>query len=118
MNAYASRTETPIFEEDPPYRVLSMDGGGIYGLFTALMLREPTIALHMIKLLCQRVRRSSRQVEEAAFLTLRQRLALLLESLLDEHSAAGNDPSPDVIKISQSELASFLNVTRQVGNES
>lgn len=84
--------------------------------FTALMLREPTIALHMIKLLCQRVRRSSRQVEEAAFLTLPQRLALLLESLLDESSAAADGDSANVIKISQSELASFLNVTRQAVN--
>jgi len=27
-----------IADQDPPYRILSMDGGGIYGVFTALML--------------------------------------------------------------------------------
>ena len=35
-----TRTERAIFEQNPPYRVLSMDGGGIYGYFTTLMLRE------------------------------------------------------------------------------
>jgi len=30
----------PIADLDPPYRVLSMDGGGIYGTFTAIMLRK------------------------------------------------------------------------------
>ena len=82
--------------------------------FIALISREPTIALHMIKLLCQRVRRSSRQVEEAAFLTLPQRLALLLDSLVDEKNPGCE--SVDSVTISQSELASFLNVSRQAVN--
>lgn len=29
-----------IDAKKPPYRILSMDGGGIYGLFTAMMLKE------------------------------------------------------------------------------
>jgi hypothetical protein len=33
-------TTKNVSEEPPPYRVLSMDGGGIYGIFTAIMLRK------------------------------------------------------------------------------
>jgi hypothetical protein len=30
----------PIFSQQPPYRIMTCDGGGIYGLFTTLMLRQ------------------------------------------------------------------------------
>ena len=80
--------------------------------FTSLMLRQPSIALHMIELLCERVRRTSKQVEEAAFLSLSERLALLLENLVHE----SNTPLPCTLTISQSELASFLNASRQAVN--
>ncbi len=80
--------------------------------FRELMLRQPTIALHMIQLLCERVRQTSRQVENAAFLTLPQRLAAQLQELVN----AVDRPLPCTVKISQSELASFLNVSRQMVN--
>ncbi len=80
--------------------------------FTALMLRQPSIALHMIRLLCERVRRTSRQVEEAAFLSLKQRLAQQLKKLVEDHGSE----LPCTIKISQAELASFLNASRQAVN--
>jgi CRP/FNR family cyclic AMP-dependent transcriptional regulator len=79
--------------------------------FKALMLRQPKIALHMIALLCERVRRTSAQVEEAAFLSLSERLARLLETLDNEAGA-----ETCVVKITQSELASFLNASRQAVN--
>ena len=80
--------------------------------FTALMMRQPTIALHMIELLCDRVRHTSQQVEEAAFLSLSQRLARLLEKFVDETGAG----VPCTITTSQSELGSFLNASRQAVN--
>ena len=33
-------TTKAIGDQAPPYRVLAMDGGGIYGIFTAIMLRK------------------------------------------------------------------------------
>ncbi|MEM9620848.1 MAG: Crp/Fnr family transcriptional regulator [Pseudomonadota bacterium] len=80
--------------------------------FAGLMLRQPSIALHMIQLLCARVRQTSQQVEDAAFLSLPQRLAGQLHNLVQ----ALEQPLPCTVKISQSELASFLNVSRQVVN--
>ncbi len=80
--------------------------------FSALMLRQPSIALHMIRLLCERVRRTSRQVEEASFLSLKERLARQLSKLVEDQGGE----LPCTIKISQSELASFLNASRQAVN--
>lgn len=84
--------------------------------FTALMLQQPEIALHMIELLCERVRRTSLQVEEAAFYSLTERLARLLEKLANEAGATQAPSTTCTIKISQNELASFLNASRQAVN--
>ena len=84
--------------------------------FTALMLRQPNIALHMIELLCERVRHASLQVEEAAFLSVSERLGRLLEKLVNEAGTEHPPPATCTIKMSQSELASFLNASRQSVN--
>lgn len=78
----------------------------------SLLLRQPQIALHMMKYLCQRVRQTSAQVEDVVFLSLSQRLAKQLHVLV----AASGSPLPVKVQISQSELAGFLNATRQAVN--
>ncbi len=45
------------------------------GDFMALLEREPSLALHLLKLLCERVRRTSEQVEDSTFLPVPGRLA-------------------------------------------
>ena len=77
-----------------------------------LMVRQPAFALHMIDVLCARVRNTSQQVEDAAFLSLPERLARQLGVMVE---VAGHT-TPCRIKISQRELASFLNASRQVVN--
>lgn len=80
-----------------------------------LMLKRPEIALHMIEVLCERVRQTSQQVENAAFLSLPQRLARQLRVMVEDaaHGAQAGMSSPCRLDISQSELASFLNASRQ-----
>ena len=80
--------------------------------FATLLLEQPIIALHMIKFLCQRVRQTSERIEEVAFLSVQQRLAKQLHVL----ASAQGETLPVSIKISQSDLAGFLNATRQVVN--
>lgn len=82
--------------------------------FSALMLKQPKIAIYMIKILCERVRRTSQQVEDTAFLAVPQRIA----RHLNMHVAEAGGELPCQVKISQTELALFLNVTRQVVNKS
>jgi len=86
----------------------------------ALMLRQPSIALHVIELLCQRVRTSTLQVEDVAFHTVPQRLARRLQLLGSdegaEHDGSGN-PGAYTVHFSQSDLAGFLNASRQAVNK-
>ncbi len=81
----------------------------------SLMLARPELALHMIEVLCERVRRTSQQVENAAFLSLPQRLARQLEAMVRDAAYDGAaDPGAGTrLDISQSEMASFLNASRQ-----
>ena len=80
--------------------------------FRKLMARSPDLTQHMIEMLCARVRQTSQQVEDAAFLTVPQKLARQLQILV---SASGNR-LPCHLKISQTELATFLNASRQMVN--
>ena len=80
--------------------------------FRVLMSQEPPIANHMIRLLCERVRSTSAQVEEVAFLSLPQRLERRLQKFVEETGMG----LPCTVKVSQSELASFINASRQAVN--
>ncbi len=79
-----------------------------------LMLERPELALHMIEVLCERVRRTSQQVENAAFLSLPQRLARQLEAMVRDAACDSDETGSGTrLDISQSEMASFLNASRQ-----
>ena len=80
--------------------------------FLEVMQRHPSLNRRMIEMLCARVRQTSQQVEDAVFLTVPQKLARQLQILV---AASGNE-LPCKLKISQSELAAFLNASRQVVN--
>ena len=84
--------------------------------FLDFLEREPQLAIHLLKLLCQRLRWTSELVEESAFLAGEARLAkrlLILASLHGRGARAG------VLElgISQSELARFLGISRQIVNQ-
>ena len=84
--------------------------------FTQLLLKQPEIALYLIRILCERVRHTSRHIEDAAFKPLAERLAMQIAELIQANERGRLVHPPYTIKISQSELASFLNVSRQVVN--
>ena len=77
--------------------------------------REPELALHLLRLFCQRIRWTSDLVEESAFLAPPARLAKRLLSLATLHGVRASTGIE--LKISQSELAKFLGVSRQLVNE-
>ena len=84
--------------------------------FFSLMESRPQLAVHILQLVCQRVRWTSRLVADSAFLSLPERLAARLGDL-----CATANPSPssgDVeVHISQRDLATFLSVSRQAVNK-
>jgi CRP-like cAMP-binding protein len=82
--------------------------------FFQLMDERPQISHHLLKLLCDRVRWTSRLVADSAFLSVPDRMLTRLRDL-----APSGQPQSDGsirIRISQQELADYLGVSRQVVN--
>lgn len=82
--------------------------------FLELVARQPEITWQILQLLCQRVRWTSSLLEDSAFLAPEARLA---KRLLAIAGAAGAATDQGVeVRISQEDLAGYLNLTRQVVN--
>jgi CRP/FNR family cyclic AMP-dependent transcriptional regulator len=79
-----------------------------------LLEGEPRLAIRFIELLCERIRWTSRLLEESAFLTVPERLASRLLWLSRTSGVVSEEGVR--IRISQSGLAQWLNVSRQVVN--
>jgi CRP-like cAMP-binding protein len=83
--------------------------------FLALLQREPMLAIHLLQLLCQRIRWTSGQAEDSALLSVPTRLARRLISLAKLH---GQRSTKGVqLVISQEEMGRFLGVSRQAVNQ-
>lgn len=83
--------------------------------FTALLEREPRVALELLRLCGERLRWTSGLVEDAALLNASARLAKRLLSLGQLHGQ--RTPAGLKLGISQEDLATFLGVSRQVVNQ-
>ena len=84
--------------------------------FLRLLEHEPQLAIHLLKLLCERLRWTSELVEESAFLTGPARLAKRLLILASLHGRAVEVGKLE-LRISQAELARFLGISRQIVNQ-
>jgi CRP-like cAMP-binding protein len=83
--------------------------------FLMLLQREPAVSIHLLRLLCQRIRWTSGLAEDSALLALPARLARRLLSLGKLH---GHQTLNGVhLAISQEEIARFLGISRQVVNQ-
>ncbi len=85
--------------------------------FLELMQAEPKLALHIIELLCERLRHNTDRIRDAAFLDLGTRLAKTLEALAMGHGAESDEGTVITAKLNQSELAQLLGVTREAVNK-
>jgi len=83
--------------------------------FLKLITDEPQLSSHLLKLFCERLRWTSELVEESAFLTAPARLAKRLLSLADMHGRPADGGME--LRLSQSELAHFLAISRQIVNQ-
>jgi CRP/FNR family transcriptional regulator, cyclic AMP receptor protein len=83
--------------------------------FLNLLQRESTLSIHLLRLLCQRIRWTSGLAEDSALLAVPARLARRLLSLAKLH---GHQVLKGVhLAISQEEIARFLGISRQVVNQ-
>jgi CRP/FNR family transcriptional regulator, cyclic AMP receptor protein len=83
--------------------------------FLTLVQQEPRLAVHLIELLCKRVRWTSEAMEDSSLLSAPARLAKRLVSLAGSQGRPA--PTGVQLKISQEELAQFLGLSRQVVNK-
>jgi len=84
--------------------------------FIAFLERDTGLAIHMINLLCERLRWVSDIVDDSAFLTGPARVAKRLLRLLESYGRPAGDNQAELV-ISQAELGHFLGVSRQVINQ-
>jgi CRP/FNR family cyclic AMP-dependent transcriptional regulator len=83
--------------------------------FLLLLQREPTLSIHLLRLLCQRIRWTSGLAEDSALLAVPARLARRLLSLAKLHGHQTLDGMH--LAISQEDIARFLGISRQVVNQ-
>jgi CRP/FNR family cyclic AMP-dependent transcriptional regulator len=84
--------------------------------FLPFLEREPRLAIHLLKLMCERLRWTSELVEESAFMAGPARLAKRLLILASLHGRAARVGHLE-LRISQAELARFLGISRQIVNQ-
>jgi CRP/FNR family transcriptional regulator, cyclic AMP receptor protein len=83
--------------------------------FAELLVSEPQLAMHLIQLLCERVRWTAQLMEDSALLGVPARIAKRLLSLARLNGEeATNDTK---LTLSQEELAQFLGLSRQIVNQ-
>jgi CRP-like cAMP-binding protein len=79
--------------------------------FFKLLERTPQLSTHLLQLVCKRVRWMTKLAADSAFLSVPERLAVRLRDL-----ARPSDSQIAEVRISQTDLAQFLGISRQVVN--
>jgi CRP/FNR family transcriptional regulator, cyclic AMP receptor protein len=82
--------------------------------FLTFVNKEPSIALKLVELLCDRLRRANEHFEEVIFLNLQSRLARTLLQLLEQRSPGR---PRNTLKITQHEISHMLGTTRESINK-
>ncbi len=86
--------------------------------FVPLILAHPEIALKVTEVLCERLRRTSEQVQDVMFLDLPSRRAKALLRLTEVSLAtATGQPTRRTIKITQLELGQMIGMSRESTNK-
>ena len=84
--------------------------------FLPFLERQPKLAVHLLELLCERIRWTSDQIEDAAFLSLPARLAKRLLALATVYGEADAQGVRIGMKLSQSDLGQMLGTSRESVN--
>lgn len=79
--------------------------------FQSLLRLYPILTLHLLRMICNRLRESNERVEDAALLPVPARLAKRLLNLNDKIGIG------DPVRISQSDLGRFLGTSRESVNK-
>ncbi|MFD1341087.1 Crp/Fnr family transcriptional regulator [Litorisediminicola beolgyonensis] len=84
--------------------------------FRAVLAEEPSLALHLLSLLAERLRRGNAELRDLAYAPLRARLSRKLLDLALGHAIARGDGAIFTRAFSQAELAQMLGASREAVN--
>jgi len=85
--------------------------------FISFLEKHPAVAIHLLSLLSQRLRKADEQMEEISFFQLPTRLARKLLGLAAEHGDVVGAKIEIAMNISQHELANMVCVSRESVNK-
>ncbi len=85
--------------------------------FLPLLERNPELCIKLLKMMCQRVRATSEQIEDFSFLDLKARLAKRLVALSESHGEAAAEGVKIGMRLSQRELAAMMGTSREAVNK-
>lgn len=85
--------------------------------FLPVVEQHPAVALRLLAVLCERLRRTSGQVEDYFFLDLRCRLAKCVLQLARERDADPGLGGATTVRVSQHMLASMIGTSREAVNK-
>jgi CRP/FNR family transcriptional regulator, cyclic AMP receptor protein len=85
--------------------------------FIAWVEHEPRMMRHVIEMLCERLRQVNEDLSDVIFLDLRARLAKKLLALAVAHGQSAEDGVRIELRLSQTDLAFMLGVTREAVNK-
>jgi CRP/FNR family transcriptional regulator, cyclic AMP receptor protein len=85
--------------------------------FLPVLERRPDLGIRLMVLLCERLRRTDEQVEDALFRHLENRLAKALLRLAKQHGSGGGQTLRIDLGLSQGELASIAGGSRESINK-
>ncbi|HXQ53575.1 MAG TPA: Crp/Fnr family transcriptional regulator [Stellaceae bacterium] len=85
--------------------------------FVPFVRANPEVALRLLSVLCQRLRRTTEQVEDMIFLDAPARLAKKLVELAEQSGKPRGVKAEPVVTISQHELGNMIGLTRESINK-
>ena len=106
-----NRSATCTAIEDCQMVVIEREG------FTSYLQKYPALAINLLSLLSQRLRKKDEQVEEISFYQLPARLARKLLALAAEHGDVVGSRIDIAMNISQNELANMVCASRESVNK-
>jgi CRP/FNR family transcriptional regulator/CRP/FNR family cyclic AMP-dependent transcriptional regulator len=85
--------------------------------FLSAIMKYPKIAIHVIEVLCERLRKTDQQVEDLIFLDVYGRVAKKLLELADSHGVKVANGIQIDMRLTQQELASMVGASRESINK-
>jgi len=86
--------------------------------FMPLIQEDPRLAVHMLGILCERVRWTSSMIEDTTFLNLRARLAKRLLALAHSHGTKLEGGGIKInLRLSQRQLGAMIDASREAVNK-